>query len=264
MKSALEEVLRVIASIWQIGNMWLRRVAVVAIAVMFTMLAAAMLVPKSDQLTVIPILALIPVAGFVVLALKGPLVIAAAASVDVGRKAIRAVSLLLAADLICGIYLSLIPISNDRGLVPFFVLVLVTLLLLRIGNAQGFLPLFVTLLAVIITIIFLIGGRDKITDKMHTWPSTSSQAPPQVSLQVSPQVSPSSDPPQVPQIISVSAVVPQQSQTITIGGKGFGAMAPYTGDSDFLRVSDVTRGWNAGWTKDSGTDKVTLLVPSAG
>lgn len=65
-----------------------------------------------------------------------------------------------------------------------------------------------------------------------------------------------------PQITSVSNVSNQQSQTITITGYGFGTMTPYSGDSDYLRVSDVTKSWNAGWTKDPGTDKVTLLVKS--
>jgi hypothetical protein len=66
----------------------------------------------------------------------------------------------------------------------------------------------------------------------------------------------------VPRITSVSAVLPQQSQAITISGNGFGAVASYTGDSDYIRVSDVTKGWNAGSTKDPGTDRVTLVVTS--
>jgi len=65
-----------------------------------------------------------------------------------------------------------------------------------------------------------------------------------------------------PRIISVSAVLPQQSQTITISGNGFGTNAPYTGDSNYIKVSDVTKSWNAGWTKDPGTDNVTLHVAS--
>ena len=112
MKSLLEEILRVVASIWQIGNLWLRRIAVTAILVLLGMLVAAMLVPQKQQITVIPILALIPVAGIIFLALQWPVVIAASATVEVGRKALRAVSLALAADLIFGIYLSLVPFKE--------------------------------------------------------------------------------------------------------------------------------------------------------
>ncbi len=169
MKSLLEEILRVVASIWQIGNLWLRRIAVISVVLLFCMLGAAMLVPQSQQVTIIPTLALIPVVGIIFLALQWPVVIAAAATVEVGRKAIRAVSLVLAADLIFGIYLSLVPISNDRGLVPLLVLALVTILLLRIGNARGPISVFLMILAIAITLIFFIGGRSRIADTIKGW-----------------------------------------------------------------------------------------------
>lgn len=73
---------------------------------------------------------------------------------------------------------------------------------------------------------------------------------------------PAVNPVGVPQITSVSTVLPKQSQPITVSGNGFGEMAAYTGNSDYIRVSDLTKGWNAGWTKDPGTDKVTLMIKS--
>jgi hypothetical protein len=66
----------------------------------------------------------------------------------------------------------------------------------------------------------------------------------------------------MPQISNISAVLPQQLQKITIQGHGFGTRPPYTGDSDFLQVSDLTRNWDGGWSKDPGTDKVGLEVTS--
>lgn len=36
----------------------------------------------------------------------------------------------------------------------------------------------------------------------------------------------------------------------------------FSGDSDFLQVSDLTRDWNAGWSKSFGTDNVGLKVTS--
>jgi len=65
-----------------------------------------------------------------------------------------------------------------------------------------------------------------------------------------------------PHIDSVSTVSPTDVQTITIAGKGFGVHEPYTGDSDFIQASDLTKGWNAGWAKDPGEDKATLVVSS--
>jgi hypothetical protein len=59
-------------------------------------------------------------------------------------------------------------------------------------------------------------------------------------------------------ITSVSAILPQQTQTITITGAGFGSQAPYTGDSKYIELTDSTRSWNAGMTGDN----VTLAVSS--
>jgi len=65
-----------------------------------------------------------------------------------------------------------------------------------------------------------------------------------------------------PRVESVSAVMSKQTQTITLTGSGFGTHEPYSGDSDYIRISDLTKRWNAGWSKDPGSDKVTLIVSS--
>jgi protein involved in polysaccharide export with SLBB domain len=60
-------------------------------------------------------------------------------------------------------------------------------------------------------------------------------------------------------ITSVSAILPQQTQTITINGTGFGTQSAYTGDSKYIELADTTaHGWNAG---HSGA-AVTLAVSS--
>jgi len=64
------------------------------------------------------------------------------------------------------------------------------------------------------------------------------------------------------QIDGASAVRPLQTQTIIVTGHGLGQRYAYSGDSDFLQISDLTRNWNAGWSRDPGTDKVGLNVTS--
>jgi protein involved in polysaccharide export with SLBB domain len=60
-------------------------------------------------------------------------------------------------------------------------------------------------------------------------------------------------------ITSVSAILPQQSQTITISGMGFGSHAAYTGDSNYIALVDTTAaGWNAGHSGSA----ITLAVSS--
>jgi hypothetical protein len=61
-----------------------------------------------------------------------------------------------------------------------------------------------------------------------------------------------------PKITSVSKITTKQFQTITIKGKGFGTHAPYTGDSDYIALNDLTKKWQAGYSKYN--DTVTLIV----
>ena len=69
------------------------------------------------------------------------------------------------------------------------------------------------------------------------------------------------------QITSISQVLAQQNQTITITGSGFGTQAPYTGDSSHIVLFDVTVGnWSAGYAgscfQGACNDEVGLVVTS--
>ena len=69
---------------------------------------------------------------------------------------------------------------------------------------------------------------------------------------------------QCPSISSVSVILPEAKQRITIDGSGFGQHSPYSGDSDYIELADLTGGWNAGWHEpgQSASDIVTLVVES--
>jgi len=69
----------------------------------------------------------------------------------------------------------------------------------------------------------------------------------------------------MPNITSVSEITMQQYQTITIQGSGFGTQAaPYTGDSPYIQLNDLTKVWQAGHTICGciTDDWVTLIVSS--
>jgi hypothetical protein len=65
---------------------------------------------------------------------------------------------------------------------------------------------------------------------------------------------------QSPTITSISKTTTQQFQTITIKGSGFGTQSPYTGDSDYISLLDVSKKprREAGYLPDN--DTVTLIV----
>ena len=60
-----------------------------------------------------------------------------------------------------------------------------------------------------------------------------------------------------PAIKSVSAILPQQTQTITITGQSFGSQAAYTGPSSYIELTDTTGFWNAGHTGNAVTFSVS-------
>ena len=62
-----------------------------------------------------------------------------------------------------------------------------------------------------------------------------------------------------PTITSVSAILPQQAQPITISGSGFGTHTPYTGDSNYIELIDTSAG---GWDAGHAGAAVTLAVSS--
>src|SRR5260370_11929353 len=51
-----------------------------------------------------------------------------------------------------------------------------------------------------------------------------------------------------PHITSITQIWARQYQTIQISGSGFGSTRPYTGDSAFILVTDLTQKWSAGHT----------------
>lgn len=65
-----------------------------------------------------------------------------------------------------------------------------------------------------------------------------------------------------PFISSVSQILPQQTQTITVAGSGFGTQNAYNGGRSFLEITDVTGNWNAGFSNSTGANTVTLNVAS--
>ena len=66
----------------------------------------------------------------------------------------------------------------------------------------------------------------------------------------------------VTDITSVSQISTQQYQTITIRGTGFGAQAPYIGDSPYIAFSDFTQVWEAGHIGNNFVNAITLIVDS--
>lgn len=69
-----------------------------------------------------------------------------------------------------------------------------------------------------------------------------------------------------PQIASVTQVAAQSQPSITIAGSGFGSFPnplPYKGDSDYLEISNISKGWNSGLTGDACDVTITAWSPTS-
>lgn len=65
-----------------------------------------------------------------------------------------------------------------------------------------------------------------------------------------------------PRIESATTINSQPNQEIIISGTGFGTIAPFNGNSAYLRIRDLTRHWNAGWNINLVHLNVTKWVDS--
>lgn len=54
--------------------------------------------------------------------------------------------------------------------------------------------------------------------------------------------------PATPRITSLSPILPQKTQSITIRGSGFGSQPRYAGNSAYLQFTNTSRNWNAGYS----------------
>ena len=63
-----------------------------------------------------------------------------------------------------------------------------------------------------------------------------------------------------PYITSVTGVRAAADQTVIIRGQGFGNFQPFVGDVPFFMVSNLTRQWNAGNSRDAGGNYISVKV----
>lgn len=163
----LRAVWAIIAAVWNTGNR-LARWAIVIIALwpfLLVVVALAGIPLLTSLLALLPIVALL----LLILASLDPLIIMAIGAFPQGRVCLRWIATIIGTELIVGVYLSVVPVWQDRGLVPLLVLIITAVLFFSIGiqgkwvkKAVGIL----ILIAIAITIIFTLGGREKIEQKI--------------------------------------------------------------------------------------------------
>ena len=175
--NTLQELWAIFVALWNTGNRIAR--ATILFIVLWPILVCVVALMGSSTAT--SIAALIPVAAiaFSIVAALDPIVIAVIAAFKKGRAVLTWIVTIIAAELVLGVYFSIVPVWNDRGLVPVVVLVAVAIFFLAVGTKgkiQKTAISAMTLIVIILTIIFFLGGRDKAAGKFESKPPKTADA----------------------------------------------------------------------------------------
>jgi hypothetical protein len=164
MGALFSEIVRVAAALWKIGNYWLRLVLGTIILWPIAIILAATALPEQRATTIVPLVALLPLAALLLFAMNAPLAIAAVGVLPKGREILYLIAGMIGAELTVGVYVSLVPVSNDRGLLPLLILSALAYAFLRLAKVRNFITGLLFLLILCLTVIFLLGGRNNVAN----------------------------------------------------------------------------------------------------
>jgi hypothetical protein len=151
------------------GTHWARLLIRVAVGIVLLwpvlVIGAALSIPDRFYSTATAIVALLPLVAVLsfLFACTDPLIWAAIAALPQGRRTIVPLAAIVGTELALGVYFSVVPVWRDRALVPLLVLTALALVFLRLGGIKNRLVAGILfLLILVITAIFLLGGRNKL------------------------------------------------------------------------------------------------------
>lgn len=175
--NTLAELWAIFVALWNTGNRIAR--AAILLIVLWPALVAVIALIGFPAIT--SIVALVPVMAIAlsIVAAIDPIVIAVIAAFKKGRTVFTWIATIIAMELVLGVYFSVVPIWNDRGLVPVVVLVAVAMFFLAVGvkgKTQKTAIGVMFVIIVILTAIFFLGGREKVVAKFESTPTKTSAA----------------------------------------------------------------------------------------
>lgn len=92
-----------------------------------------------------------------------PVIDAIALANGKGRKIFKWIMAIVGIELVIGIYVSVVPLSNDAGLVPVLVATFAALLTIYLSGKLKRIRTLLWIFLIVLTIIFIKGGREKIS-----------------------------------------------------------------------------------------------------
>lgn len=172
----IHELQDLITALWSTGRWWARAtIATTVVLVVFwqAVLIAIALTGNHDAVAVVSLAIRATIVGGFFLALVtaiDPLVVAAVMQIPQARKAVQTAILGMGIELVFALYLSIVPVEKDPGLLSIFLLTGTTLLAFVLSGAEGRIAstakqfLFAMMIAE--TAIFFFGGRAAVTSEL--------------------------------------------------------------------------------------------------
>lgn len=167
----LEQLLRFIDIAWHTGN-FLGKISIIFLVGWPIFLAAFAALGGGTTLTAI--LALMPFLTAVMMLSTFPIIDAAVLANGKGRRIFKWVMAIIGVELVIGIYLSVVPVSNDAGLVPTLILVLAAILVIQLSGKMKRIKTLLWIGLIVLTIVFIKGGRDKVLSDTKDAPQQTS------------------------------------------------------------------------------------------
>src|ERR1700722_2465690 len=149
------------------ANFALRIALLIVVLWPLSALAAAMLLHGSRAQTFVPLVDMLLLAALVFVILGSPFGLAVLWKYNLAKKGFLFLIGLIGVELTIGVYLTVIPVSSDNGLVPLLLLSAMALLLLWISKFAQPVRILLTLVLVVITVVFIAGGRPNFSSTLR-------------------------------------------------------------------------------------------------
>lgn len=166
---------RTLSRFWNAGSKWLKwGIGIVAFWPIPMVFAA--LTPDTAIKAIVALLPLIGIA-IILFTIFDPMVIGVIGGFSAGRRFLGRLIGIVAFELVIGIYLAIFPLSNDKGLVPLALLLLVSIpfiLFGMTGKARRWLLTLVVIAIIGIAVIVSLGGRKEAKKQVHDFFHSSS------------------------------------------------------------------------------------------
>lgn len=168
---ALREFWQIIRDLWDTNTQIARGFLRIALVILLIWPAVAIVIATINHdaaLAVIPMWGFLLVFAALIVVYYFPLITTVVAVVAPTRSILQEAILILIIEIGIGIYFTLVDVASDRKLIPLLVLVIagiILLLLAKKGRALSFFKFIFWMIFIILTLIFVFGGREEIKEK---------------------------------------------------------------------------------------------------